>query len=120
MHRSLTGFPAVEYDLGLFDSEGNVKPVGQALSQWIANQAPQPETPDQAPQPETPDQAPQPETPGQALQPQEPGARPIAIPSVDHEDARVLVRPSGQIFEQWAQAIERGAPRALQVTKNSI
>ena len=120
VHRSLTGFPAVEYDLGLFDSEGNVKPVGQALSQWIANQAPQPETPDQAPQPETPDQAPQPETPGQALQPQEPGARPIAIPSVDHEDARVLVRPSGQIFEQWAQAIERGAPRALQVTKNSI
>ncbi|MDK8099185.1 MAG: hypothetical protein E6700_01835 [Winkia neuii] len=84
---ALADFPEVEYDLGIFDYEGNLKPTGKALSEWAkaARQGNAPAC--------------------------KGGSRQLEIDGPD--TGRVSTRPDGEIFATWARAIEQGEPLVL-------
>ncbi|MDU0967943.1 MAG: hypothetical protein E7A62_02460 [Actinomycetaceae bacterium] len=92
--RELADFPAVEYDLGLIDSAGRVKPTGRALAQWAADMRA-----------------------GARALPAA-GREPLTIPAPDAEGAREAVRADGALFARWAQAIADGAPLTLSVQED--
>ncbi|WP_124040409.1 glycoside hydrolase 5 family protein [Neoactinobaculum massilliense] len=83
--RSLTGFPEVEYSLGLLDSDRHVTATGRAVAEWIA-------------------------APERAAM----GTGPLTIPGPTVPGARDVVAPGGEIFDRWAHAIECGVPVTLE------
>lgn len=95
--RQLADFPTVEYDLGLFNEHGQVKPVGEAFAQMVNELK---------------------TNPPYVVNSHNQSANALYIPAPDAPNARVLVRPDGPLFEAWAQAIEQGDPKYLQVTPN--
>lgn len=90
--RTLADFPVVEYDLGLFDADGNLKPIGRAFAEFAARK-------DEATPPPPNDT--------------------IALPGLREDGARESVRPDGPIFDAWASAIEAGQPRRLAVKEDA-
>ena len=85
----LADFPQVEYDLGIFDYKGNLKPTGQALADFKQGYADGTITPYPAGKETLPIEAP--------------------------ASGRISTRPDGQLFATWAQAIEDGTPLRLDV-----
>lgn len=84
--RDLVDFPELEYSLGLFDSEGNIKDTGRALRDFIVN-------------------------PQHHPHPKERTA--LVFPDADLVDARRSTSPKGELFARWAKETLRGRAPAL-------
>lgn len=88
--RELADFPEVEYSLGLFDAQGRVKPVGEAMADIAREQAS-----GSAPIP--------PATPA-----------PLLVDGLRLDAAnRSLLSPRGEIFTQWVDEALAGSIRPL-------
>lgn len=86
--RAMSDFPPFEHALGLFDEQGNAKPLAKVLAEFAANK-----------------DAVVPERRGKA----------IVIPVDDHELplCRLACAPGGSIFERWMAMEEAGEHPAL-------
>lgn len=87
--REFADFPEVEYDLGLIDSRGRVKPQGEAFAAWAADMRA-----------------------GTRALPA-PAVASLTIPRPSDPGAREAVRADGAIFSRWADALEAGEPARL-------
>lgn len=101
--RELADFPAVEYDLGLFDQDGKLKPTGEAFAQWIsqyrAGKRLLPPHKTSAPTSSSPRSQPQ--------------SGVLWIPGPQHPQAREIMRADGKLFARWAEGVECSDPLVL-------
>lgn len=84
--RSLADFPELEYSLGLFDADGNIKDTGRALKAFI-------------------------EDPPATKSTEERTA--LVFPDADLAEARRVTSPTGELFARWAAAASHTGPPAL-------
>lgn len=84
--RRLADFPELEYSLGLFDSDGQLKDAGRALRDFTAGWQ----------------------------QPTPPATRTaLVFDGANLADARRITSPTGDLFGSWSRAALRGEPPAL-------
>lgn len=94
--RELADFPEVEYSLGLFDADGRIKPIGEAVGALAAQSGP-----------DAVDQA---GTTGARAQP----VAPLLIDGLSPDGSnRSLLGPRGEIFARWIADALDGAVRPL-------
>jgi len=96
VHRSLADFPDLEYTLGLFDAEGNVKPIGRAfaeVAQEIRDHT-------SVPQPRT-------------------EAVVIAVDENDVPIRRADLAPGGRVFATWMRLASEGLRPGLVTSRDA-
>ena len=95
--RELADFPEVEYSLGLFDEQGRVKPVGEAIGQIARERAAGSEGTTAAPEASA-------------------APAPLHVDGLRLDAAnRSLLSPRGEIFAQWVDEALSGTIRPLAV-----
>ena len=103
--RSLVDYPELEYSLGLFDSDGNLKPVGEAIGALAREQRENGRiAPLGAPEGQDGD--------GSRVA----GAQedPIIIPALAEDGSdRSLLAPAGEVYAQWTEEALAGRVRPL-------